>query len=347
MIQREENIEHKKEGQFNYFKLALFSFFIFLFSIDSIAQDSIPEKVDTTEETELKFQQFFFKALSEKSIGNYQKAIENLESCNQILSNDIAVFFEFSKNYLFLNNTLLAKEYIERSLAKEPTNRWMLAHLVKIYLKDNKYAEAIKTQQKIVAINPKERVFLARLYVYNGQVKEGISLMNTLEKEHLLPSYLKKLRANLESRTEYSVKKNVDDQESDEEDVEAENPIKEEVLSVDLNVLINQFKTDKSYKIVEEILKKSIENYDDLLRFSEEGMALFPAQAYVYFVNGKVLNDTKNYKKALTILQSGIDFVIDDKMEAAFYLEIAKAYKGLGNDKEEMKYLQKAKNLKN
>jgi tetratricopeptide (TPR) repeat protein len=76
-------------------------------------------------------------------------------------------------------------------------------------------------------------------------------------------------------------------------------------------------------------------------------MALFPAQAYVYFVNGKVLNDTKNYKKALTILQSGIDFVIDDKMEAAFYLEIAKAYKGIGNDKEEMKYLQKAKNLKN
>lgn len=347
MIQREENIEHKKERHFNYFKLALFSFFIFLFSIDSIAQDSIPEKLDTTEETELKFQLFFFKALSEKSIGNYQKAIENLESCNQILSNDIAVFFEFSKNYLFLNNTLLAKEYIERSLAKEPTNIWMLAHLVKIYLKDNKYAEAILTQQKLVAINPKERVFLARLYVYNGQIKEGISLMNTLEKEHLLPSYLKKLRANLESRKEYSVKKNLDDKESDDEDVEEENPSKEEALSVDLNVLINQFKIDKSYKIVEEILKKSIENYDDLLRFSEEGMALFPAQAYVYFVNGKVLNDTKNYKKALTILQSGTDFVIDDKMEAAFYLEIAKAYKGLGNDKEEMKYLQKAKNLKN
>jgi tetratricopeptide (TPR) repeat protein len=158
---------------------------------------------------------------------------------------------------------------------------------------------------------------------------------------------LKKLRENLESKKEYSVKKNSDDKESDEEDVEEENPITEEVLSVDLNVLISQFKTDKSYKIVEEILKKSTENYDDLLRFSEEGMALFPAQAYVYFVNGKVLNDTKNYKKALTILQSGIDFVIDDKMEAAFYLEIAKAYKGIGNDKEEMKYLQKAKNLKN
>jgi tetratricopeptide (TPR) repeat protein len=347
VIQREENIEHKKERHFNYFKLAFFSFFIFLFSIDSIAQDSIPEKEDLTEETELKFQLFFFKALSEKSIGNYQKAIENLESCNQILSNDIAVFFEFSKNYLFLNNTLLAKEYIERALVKEPTNTWMLRHLMQIYLKDNKYAEAIKTQQKIVAINPKEREFLARLYVFNGQIKEAISLINTLEKENVLSSYLKKLRTNLESRKEYSIKKISVDVDLEEVDaVEELNPGKE-ATSTDISVLKSQFKADKSYIILEAILKKSNDNQTDLLKFSEEGMALFPAQAYVYFVNGKVLNDTKNYKKALTILQSGIDFVIDDKMEAAFYLEIAKAYKGIGNDKEEMKYLQKAKNLKN
>ncbi|PQJ77200.1 tetratricopeptide repeat protein [Polaribacter glomeratus] len=346
MIQREKNIEYKKERQFNYFKLALFSFFVFLFSMDSVAQDSIPDKVDTTEETELKFQQFFFRALSEKSIGNYQKAIENLESCNQILSNDIAVFFEFSKNYLFLNNTLLAKEYIERALVKEPMNTWMLTHLVQIYIKDNKYAEAIKAQQKIVVINPKEREFLARLYVFNGQIKEAISLMDILEKENVLSSYLKKLRANLESRKEYSIKKLPVSIDLEEEADEKEGDLVKEMESKDLDSLINQFKTDKSYKILVEILKQSNGNQVDLLKFSKEGIALFPAQASVYLVNGKALNDTKNYKNALSILQSGIDFVIEDKMEAAFYLEIARAYKGLGNDKEEMKYLQKAKNLK-
>ncbi|TXD65225.1 hypothetical protein ESX12_11785 [Polaribacter glomeratus] len=314
--------------------------------MDSVAQDSIPDKVDTTEETELKFQQFFFRALSEKSIGNYQKAIENLESCNQILSNDIAVFFEFSKNYLFLNNTLLAKEYIERALVKEPMNTWMLTHLVQIYIKDNKYAEAIKAQQKIVVINPKEREFLARLYVFNGQIKEAISLMDILEKENVLSSYLKKLRANLESRKEYSIKKLPVSIDLEEEADEKEGDLVKEMESKDLDSLINQFKTDKSYKILVEILKQSNGNQVDLLKFSKEGIALFPAQASVYLVNGKALNDTKNYKNALSILQSGIDFVIEDKMEAAFYLEIARAYKGLGNDKEEMKYLQKAKNLK-
>lgn len=345
MNQKEKKIEVRKERQFNYFKLALFSFFVFLFSVNILAQDSIPEKEDLTEETELKFQQFFFKALSEKSIGNYQKAIENLESCNQILSNDIAVFFEFSKNYLFLNNTLLAKEYIERSLAKEPTNIWMLTHLVQIYIKDKNFDEAINTQHKIVAINPKKRDFLVRLYVSNGQIKEAISLMNSLEKESTLSSSLKRLRSNLEKRIEYSIKKDLVDNDVEEEEVEEENAVKEEI-STDVNVLINQFKTDKSYKILEEILKNSTEN-PDLLKFSEEGITLFPAQPYVYFVNGKVLNDTKNYNKALIILQSGIDFVIDNEMEADFYFELAKAFKGLGNTKEEIKYLQKAKNLKN
>ena len=178
MNQKEKKIEVRKERQFKYVKLALFSFFVFLFSIGIKAQDSIPEKEDIAEESELKFQQFFFKALSEKSIGNYQKAIENLESCNQILSNDIAVFFEFSKNYLSLNNTLLASEYIERALVKEPTNIWMLTHLVQIYIKDRNFEKAIDTQKKLVTIDPKKREFLVRLYVSNGLMKEAIFLMN-------------------------------------------------------------------------------------------------------------------------------------------------------------------------
>ena len=91
MYFKKKNKKKREKKLFNYFKLVLF-FFVF-FSINIFAQDSIPVKEDLTEETELKFQEFFFKALSEKAIGNYQKAIENLESCNQILTNDVSVFF--------------------------------------------------------------------------------------------------------------------------------------------------------------------------------------------------------------------------------------------------------------
>ncbi|WP_439132133.1 tetratricopeptide repeat protein, partial [Polaribacter sp.] len=307
------------------FKTVFFVLWCVLFSHASFSQDSIPEKEDVNEAAALKFQQFFFKALSQKSIGNHQKAIEFLENCNQIIANDVAVFFEFSKNYFSLNNNLLAKEYIQRALAKETNNVWMLKHLVKIHQKERNYKKAIEVQLKVIAENPKERAYLVRLYVYNRQFDKAISLMNVLENENALSANLKKLRKNLENRKKI---------------------IKKLDKPNDVAGLINQFESDKSYVILEKILKISEDNPSQLLKYANEGISLFPAQPYVYLVKAKALNTQKNHKQALTTLQNGIDFVIEDKMEVDFYKEMAKAYKGLGNAKEEHKYQQKANKLK-
>jgi predicted Zn-dependent protease len=315
----------RKESQFYYFKLMFFSFLLLFFSIHTNAQDSIPENADLSEEADLKFQQFFFKALSQKSIGNYQKALENLEGCNQLLTNDVAVFFEFSKNYLFLGNILLAKEYINRALEQDADNIWMLKHLVKIHQKDKNFKEAIKVQQKIIVGEPKERDFLIRLYLYDRQYKKAISIMNVLEAENTLSSNLKRLKISLEARKSNLVK---------------------EVKLTDISSLIDQFSSNNSYQVLEQILNFSEDKPRILLKYSNKGISLFPAQPYVYLMKGKALNDQKNHKKALQALQNGIDFVIEDKMEADFYQEMARAYQGLGNIKEEYKYKQKVKKLK-
>ena len=324
MITIFEKKEQRKKRAI-YFKYALFSIFCILFSLNSFTQDSIPVAKDLTEEKELDFQQFFFKALSEKSIGNYQKAIENLENCNQVLTNDVAVFFEFSKNYLLLNKTLLAKEYINRALIKEPNNIWMLKHLVKIHIKDRSITEAISIQQKVVDINSKEREFLLKLYLQNRDYKKAISLMNAMEQDNALSSNFKNLKNNLEKRKGKAV---VEEKTSD-------------VVS-----LKDQFKSNKSYSILKQILAASKNNTEALLKYSNEGVSLFPAQPYVYFVKGKALNYQKKYKKALLSLQNGIDFVIEDTMESDFYKEMAVSYKGLGNLKEEKKFIEKSNKIK-
>jgi predicted Zn-dependent protease len=320
----------KKRRGFKDLSLSVFSFFFFLFSWNLISQDSIPVTKDLTEEKELKFQQFFFKALSEKSIGNYQKAIENLESCNQILTNNPAVFFELSKNNLFLNNTLVAKEYINRALQKEKDNIWMLKHLVKVHLKDKNFSEAIMVQKKVAAINQKERAYLVRLLLLNREYKKAVSLLDTLEKENVLPARLRSLKYNLEKDKIEAVKTET---------------VKTEDLN-DISSLINRFKTDKSYALLEQILQKYFNNPKELLKYSKEGITLFPAQPYVYLMQGRALIDQKKFTKALSILQTGIDFVFEDTMEANFYTEMANAYKGLGNKKDEIIYRKKSKRLK-
>ena len=314
-----------RERQFKNFRLALFYLFFILFSLKTVSQDSIPEQKDLTEEAELKFQQYFFKALSQKSIGNYSKAIENLEDCNQILQENTAVFFEFSKNYLALNKTLLAKEYINRALVKKPDNIWMLKHLVEIYVKERNYSKAIDVQQKVIAQNPKEKEYLVRLFLYNREYKKAVDLMNALEKHKALSTSLKMLKQSLEARKNIGVK--------------TESPN-------DVSTLKKSFENEKSYKTLEKILKLSNDNINDLLKYSKLGIELYPSQSFVYLINGKALNMQKEYKNALLILQNGIDFVIEDNMEIDFYKEIAKAYKGLGNIDQENKYIKKAKQLK-
>lgn len=310
-------------------KRTCITMFFFLLSIALNGQDSIAEAPDLNENKELEFQQFFFKALSEKSIGNYQKAIELLESCNQILQNNSTVFFEFSKNYLELNKTLLAKEYIERALQKDANNIWMLKHLVKVNARDRNFKEAIQTQQKIIETNPKEREYLVRLHLQNNDVKSALALMNVLETENALPSNLKSYKERLENRNKKK----------------REIP-KKKTEKLELATIISRFKTDKSFALLKQVLEGSIVKPEQLLQYSTEGIALFPAQPLVYFMNGKALILKQEYKKAISILKNGVDFVIEDAMEASFYDEIAKAYKALGNLSEEKKYLQKSKKLK-
>ena len=317
-------MQNRKEIALKFLKGSLFSLLFFLISLKSYTQDSLSVAIDFTEEKELKFQQFFFTALSQKSIGNYQKAIENLESCNQIEPNNKSVFFEFSKNYLYLNNTLLAKEYINRAIIQDSKNIWMQKHLVKVFEKENNFFEAIKIQQKIIVLNPKENKNLVLLYLKNRDYKKALSFIKTLEEDNLLSSDLKKIKERLE-KTNYSETQKVK-------------------VSKDI---YKRFETEKTYTLLKQILLATKDNSVLLLKYSKEGIALFPAQPFVYLINGSTLNVNREFKKALEILQNGIDFVIEDAMEVLFYKEMALAYKGLNNKVEERRYMEKFRKLVN
>lgn len=150
--------------------------------------------------------------------------------------------------------------------------------------------------------------------------------MNKMEVDNALSSNLKRLKSSLEKRKEKSVV----------EEKQINSPVS----------LKEQFKSNKSYTILKQILENSAANSKELLKYATEGISLFPAQPYVYLMQGKALNYQKNYKKALTTLNNGIDFVIEENMEAAFYKEMAISYRGLGNLKDEKKYLEKSKKIK-
>ncbi|WP_298395727.1 tetratricopeptide repeat protein [Flavobacterium sp.] len=86
--------------------------------------------------------------------------------------------------------------------------------------------------------------------------------------------------------------------------------------------------------------------FDKLSKVSDDQLQLFPTQPELYYYNGLANNQLKNYKKAKDVLESGMDFIIDNQvLEINFNLQLGEAFNGLGDMKKKDLYFSKANQL--
>ncbi|MDG1039387.1 MAG: hypothetical protein P8H13_07410 [Polaribacter sp.] len=274
----------------------------------------------------MKFQDYFFKALAQKAINNFSIAIQNLEKCNEIKPNDSAILFELSKNYLQLEKFFEAEQYAKQALKLTQDNYWVLQHLSSIYLASSDIKSAIEVEEKLVKVNPKKQEKLLFLYFQNNQIERVKKLILVLEEAGSLSSELSSLKRQIFKKKEKKVSKKSDN----------------------LKEMIAEFESEKSFETLRKIVTLSTISNKQLLLYTNKGLELFPAQAFVYLMNAKALNRNTSYNTALERLLIGIDYVVDNNNLAAdFYEEIAKSYLELGDKKEAIKNKNKALALRN
>ena len=310
-------------------RIGLFVCLVLLFNpFSSLSQENADQSSNLSEEKEIKFQEYFFKSLSNKSIRNYQKAIQNLEVCDKLSPRNKTIYFEFSKNYLFLNQTLQARQFIEKALEQDSSNIWMLLHFVSILKKDRNYEEAIKVQLKIIELDPYYRESLIYLYHLNSQSDKALSLIYLLEQEKGLHQKLERLKEKLE----LSMK-----------------PVKLKKDNKDLDKLISDFnENNPSFSMLKQILEiVESTNIQILDNYSKLAVTLFPAQPFSYLSRAKLLHKQQQFDEAIAILEIGLDFVIENPtLEAQFYSTLAKVYSSLGNNGKAFEFENKIKKLK-
>jgi tetratricopeptide (TPR) repeat protein len=86
--------------------------------------------------------------------------------------------------------------------------------------------------------------------------------------------------------------------------------------------------------------------FADLAKKTDDLTELFPTQPQFYYYTGLANNQIKNFKKAIKVLDSGIDFVLDDDaLEINFTIQLGEAYNGLGDAVKKEKYFTKANEL--
>lgn len=88
------------------------------------------------------------------------------------------------------------------------------------------------------------------------------------------------------------------------------------------------------------------QQFQKVAQKSEEGIELYPAQAYFYYYLGLANNQLRQFNKAKESLETGLDFVIYDMdLEINFNLQLAEAYNGLGDFKKKDSFFAKADQL--
>lgn len=411
-----------------------------------------------------KFQNFFYEALKQKGIENYDKAIEALERCKELEPNNAVVYFELGKNYLSQKKYKDAYDNFEKVTQMDAKNRWAWVGMYDVCYDTHDYNQAIIIVQKLIEFKADYKEDLTSLYMNTQQYDKALELINelnekvgrsdkrdlykadilrdakyqTAEKNNLLDqikkfpkeesNYISLIymysQSNQEEKALEIAKKlekeiptsdwaqvslfkfHLNNNDGDNA-VKAMNivlpskkidpKIKHRILNEfllfaknnpkyepDLDKAIGYFDNDKEVKVAKEIgkfyagkanwpkavkyfemhLKNAPEDmetlllllqaytennqFDALAKKSDELTQLFPTQPQFYYYAGLAYNQLKSFKKATDILETGLDFVVDDTaLEINFNIQLGEAYNCLGDMKKKEKYFTKANELIN
>ncbi len=287
------------------------------------AQEETPE-IDIEESAEVfleeysdDFQESFFEALKQKGIENYDKAINLLLKCKQLQPNNIVVDHELAKAYLADGQYIFGQEYAITAINSEPANLWYLNTLVDIVQKQGNTIDGIKSQLSFSNTKLKEN--LALIYFNQKKYEKALKALN--------PSDASTFSDELESKIKDSIEK----EESKTKKMEF--------------TAVNNSAPDptQGYKTQIEGLMR-INNNQQLLKISEEALDNYPLQPYFYYSYGYALNKKGKNREAIEVLESGIDYLLNDiSLANKIYTQLADAYNAMNNSVKANMYLSKVK----
>ena len=265
------------------------------------------------------------------SQGKYQDAaitnlIDQIKKNPKEESNYVNLIFLYSK----AEETEKALD-IAKQLSKEiPDSEWAQVSLFKVYLDANQADKAIKSMNIVLSSSKIDSKIKHRtlneflIYVnknpqYAPDLEKAIAYFDN-DKEIDVAKEIGKFyhgKGQFESSIKYYEKDLKTNSETDRET---------NLLLLDAYTQAKQFvpMTKRAMNMIE----------------------VYPSQPQFYYYAGLGNNQLKQFKNAKTVLEMGLDYVVDDKkLEANFNIQLGEAYNGLGDAKKKEEYFLKANEL--
>ena len=143
---------------------------------------SINKEVENNKD-EYQYKSFYYTAIKEKSLENFEKAIKYFEKCIKLNSLEAAPYYEIGKIYI---NTQPSKslEYAKKAYELDKENKWYALFYAENLFENKNYLDVIRVYKNLIKLDSENEDYyleLARTYLYNNDLKSAIKTYNILE----------------------------------------------------------------------------------------------------------------------------------------------------------------------
>ena len=243
-------------------------------------------------------------------------------------SNYVALIFLYNKQ----NQEVLAQEIAKKLELEIPNSDWAKVSLFKSYLKNNDVENAVKAMNFVLAsLKIDQKIKHRMLNEFLLFIKDKPQFDSDLEKAISYFDTDKSVEVAKEIGKFYHNKKNW------EKAIRFyEIQLKKMPDDLETALLLFECYTEKG-------------DFDVIEKKADSFIQIYPTQPEFYYYLGLACNQKGAFKKAKDILESGLDFVIENpKLEINFNIQLGEAYNGLGDMKKKEYYFSKAESaLKN
>lgn len=139
---------------------------------------------DSSEKDKIKFEHYFFNALKEKTIGNYELAVNLFLQASKIQPKEATPLFEIASIYDMAGDYANALAFSEKAYMLDAKNYWYQSLYAQLLYKNNQVAKSIKIFDDLLKKNPNDLELaynLSGIYTYEKKYREAISMIDRIE----------------------------------------------------------------------------------------------------------------------------------------------------------------------
>ena len=140
--------------------------------------------IEEKEKDDYLYKNYLYSALKEKSLENYDQAINFFEKCIKLNKNQPLPYYEISRIYFFQSNFIESLRYSKNAYSLNTENKWYALFYAENLFTNKKFDESIKVYKDLVKQDPdneKYYIELAICYIYNNELKLAINTYNSIE----------------------------------------------------------------------------------------------------------------------------------------------------------------------